>query len=53
MATLYDVLAVEVARRAAERYENCREDVTVEANTPYVHPPVIHFSKTFTILPGW
>lgn len=52
MTTFFDVLALELARQASERYGNCREDVTVGADTPYVHPPVIHFSKTFSILPG-
>lgn len=53
MATFYDVLVAELARQAAELYGNCSEDVKVGEGTPYAHPPVIHFSKTFSILPGW
>ncbi|KAL8437367.1 hypothetical protein ACSSS7_000962 [Eimeria intestinalis] len=52
MVTFFDVLAMEIARQAAERYGTCREDAKVKEDEPYYHPPVIHFSKTFTILPG-
>ncbi|KAL8271460.1 hypothetical protein Esti_004661 [Eimeria stiedai] len=52
MATFFDVLSMEVARQAAERHGTCREDAKVKDDEPYYHPPVIHFSKTFTILPG-
>ncbi|KAL8434058.1 hypothetical protein Efla_001530 [Eimeria flavescens] len=52
MATLFEVVATEVARQAAKRYGNCREDTVVEDGVRYFHPPVIHFSKSFSILPG-
>ncbi|XP_026192355.1 uncharacterized protein LOC34621213 [Cyclospora cayetanensis] len=52
MASLFEVLALKAAEQAAKRYGNCREDTTVDGEAPYVHPPVLHFSSSFSILPG-
>lgn len=52
MTSFGDVLELALSRQASEKYPACREDVVVPPGCAYDHPPVLHFVKEFSLLPG-